>query len=441
MIGRSRLVASTVLALIVLLTAVTSCADDQSVGSDPIDPSTIDFNQGLEKVINGQPIGWIRYGYGDNRPSWSLTTSAHSGRVAQTLKISKYRSGDRKLMSSMASTGLPVDIDARYTLSAWYKLSGKGQIVVFRRTGDGTWSFWASGPELAASSTWKQATTLTPAVPAGTTGISFGVALESNGTLTTDDYAYSNGSTPPSTVPPSSTTTSTSTPPLEPLLLDTFTRSDGLVTNEFAYWNPTSPLRIADSKWILQSGSLFARSGVGWTGVPDDVDPNATSSNGTNSATFRAVTTRDDFTNVVVSFKVRHERFVTTGSTPAVDWDGEHVLLRHPSQYALYYASFNRRDGTTAIKKKVADGPSNSGVYYTLDTRYAPMSAGVWHDVRASIVDRTDGTVFIQLWVDGILVGSAVDNGIGGPIIRTGQVGIRGDNTEFEFDDFRVDSY
>lgn len=434
-----------IVTIIALFASLSGCADTGSEATDPIDPTTIDFNQGLESVLNGQAVGWIRYGSGDNRPSWYLTTSAHTGRVAQVLKISKFHTGDRELMSSMASTGLPVTVGEKYTVSAWYKLSGRAKVVVYRRTADGTWTRWFTGLDLASASSWRQASATTPTVPEGTTGISIGVALGSNGTLTTDDYAYANASgTPTSSTTTTTTTpgptTSTTSPSLQPLFLDTFTRANGLITNEYAYWNPTSPLRVVDAKWEMNSGSLFARDLAGWTGVPDDVDPDPTSSNGTDSAIFRAVTRRNDFTNVSVSFRVRHNGFVTTRSTPAVDWDGEHVLLRHASEYTLYYASFDRRDGTTAIKKKVADGPSNQGNYYTLDSRNAAMSPGVWHDVRASIVDRTDGSVVIQLWVDSVLVGSAVDNGVGGPAIRMGQTGIRGDNADFDFDDFRVDA-
>ena len=424
----------------VLVATVTSCRSDISDAADPVDPSIVEFNQGLETVVNGRPIGWVRYGYGSNQATWSLTSSAHTGNVAQVLKIKRYRSGDRKLIPSMYSAGLPVEVGKAYDLSAWYKLSGIAHIVVFRRSGSGVWTYWASGPTLKRTSSWRKSSFTTPPIPADTTAITFGVALESNGSLTTDDYAFTDTS---STTPSSSTsapTTSTTPPPVEPLFLETFARPDGLITNEFSYWNPTSPLRVDDTKWELDGGSLFTRSEAGWTGIPDDIDPDPTSSNGTDSAIFRALTKRDDFSDVAVSFKVRRNALITTGTTPAVDWDGEHVLLRHVSQYSLYYASFDRRDGTTAIKKKIADGPSNEGVYYTLDSRRAPMTPGVWHDVRATIEDRADGSVLIQLWVDGALVGSAVDNGVGGPVIRSGQVGIRSDNADFDFDDFRVDA-
>jgi hypothetical protein len=41
-------------------------------------------------------------------------------------------------------------------------------------------------------------------------------------------------------------------------------------------------------------------------------------------------------------------------------------LLRYQSETSLYYASINRRDGTSVIKKKVTGGPDNGGTYYDL---------------------------------------------------------------------------
>jgi hypothetical protein len=190
----------------------------------------------------------------------------------------------------------------------------------------------------------------------------------------------------------------------------------------------------------MTSGSLFARSGRAWSGKPDNIDPNATSTNGTDSAIFRMVTRRKDFSNVSVSFTLRRERLISTSSTPAVAWDGEHIFLRYASEVSLYYVSFDRRDGTVAIKKKVAGGASNGGTYYTLASGRKAFSAGVFHAVRATIVDNSDGSVALRLWVDGIRILSATDTGIGGPVIRMGGVGIRGDNAEFTFDDFLVTS-
>src|ERR1043166_249924 len=49
-----------------------------------------------------------------------------------------------------------------------------------------------------------------------------------------------------------------------------------LVTNEYAYYNPTAS-GARSSQWVMTSGSLFARDGAGWSGVPDDRPPGRTS--------------------------------------------------------------------------------------------------------------------------------------------------------------------
>ena len=139
-----------------------------------------------------------------------------------------------------------------------------------------------------------------------------------------------------------------------------------------------------------------------------------------------------------VSFRLRRDGLTSTAATPAVAWDGEHIFLRYASETSLYYASFDRRDGTTAIKKKVTGGTSNGGTYYTLASGRGTFAPGVFHAVRATVIDNPDGSATIRLWVDGTLVLSATDTGIGGPVIRSGGVGIRGDNADFSFDDFLV---
>lgn len=262
-------------------------------------------------------------------------------------------------------------------------------------------------------------------------------------TTTSTTSTTSTSSTTSSTTTTSAPSTTTTTQPggstgATPLLTDSFTRADGLITNEYAYWNPTAPDRVVDSTWWLNSGSLFARSGAGWTGRVDDIAPNATSSNGTDSAIFRLLTRRSDLTNVSVSLRLRHEGFSTTPSTPAVAWDGVHVFLRYASEESLYYASVDRRDGTTQIKKKVPGGSSNGGTYYTLASGKNPFVQGVWQQVNASIATQADGSVRITLVVDGVVVCQAVDAGVGGPVIASGMVGLRGDNSMFSFDDFSV---
>lgn len=213
-----------------------------------------------------------------------------------------------------------------------------------------------------------------------------------------------------------------------------------LVTNEYAHWNPTDAGAPRSSVWDMTSGSLFASEDAWWTGPIDDRSPDANSINGTDSAVFRLTTHDRSFGNVRVNLGLRVETFATTARTPAEAWDGVHIFLRYQSQFHLYYASINRRDGTTAIKKKEPGGVSNGGTYYTLARGEASVPVRDWQTVAASIRTLTDGSVRIALYRGPDLLLDTVDDGsIGGPpITAAGAVGIRGDNCEFEFRAFTV---
>jgi hypothetical protein len=220
-----------------------------------------------------------------------------------------------------------------------------------------------------------------------------------------------------------------------------FDGADGrVVVNEYSHWHPGDPTGVRSRVWDMTSGSLLRRHGMGWTGPPDVVAPNAESTNGTNSAVFRLTSTKRDFGNVDVAFRLFNVGLSSTVSTPPVDWDGVHVFLRYQTEFSLYYASINRRDGMVTIKKKVPGGPSNDGTYFQLAALQPhAVPYGTWQDVRARVQDLSDGSVGIQLYADNQLLVSAVDGGVGGPPLRgAGAVGIRGDNDEFLVRNFRV---
>jgi hypothetical protein len=225
-----------------------------------------------------------------------------------------------------------------------------------------------------------------------------------------------------------------------PLLEDRFNEPNGLITNEFAHYNPHDSTAVRSPIWIATSGSLFARDGAGWTGVPDRGSPGPRSAGATDSAVFRVITQRNDFQNVSVSFSLLVQGFAAPQSGPPPSWQGVHVFLRYQNPDLLYVASVNRRDGVIAIKKKVPGGPTAGGTYYTLATASAKAARGHWEQVRASAVNNGEGGVEIQVWLDGRPRLSAVDNGVGDapPITSPGRVGLRGDYTEFMFRDFTV---
>ncbi len=190
----------------------------------------------------------------------------------------------------------------------------------------------------------------------------------------------------------------------------------------------------------MDSGLLFRRSGTGWTGIPDNRVPDATSSTGTNSAVFRLNTKRRDFGDVKVSMELLNNAMTTTSTTPAVAWDGVHVFLRRQDETNLYYVSVNRRDGHVEIKKKCSGGPSNDGTYYTLaDKSGFAIPFGAWQKVAATVKTNTDGSVSVALLQADQPVLSVLDTGTGcAPILAPGGTGVRGDNDDFQFRNFVV---
>ena len=163
----------------------------------------------LDQDANGLADCWQRDGYGTNTATSARTTDAHTGSFAERLQITAYSSGDRKLLPTLdagqASGGCAPTVvaGASYALGAWYKATTAVVPVLFYRNSGGAWLYWRDGPLLPASASWAQMTYYSGAVPAGAQAISFGIVLDSVGTLTTDDYSMrrvldgSSDTTPP----------------------------------------------------------------------------------------------------------------------------------------------------------------------------------------------------------------------------------------------------
>ncbi len=156
-----------------------------------VDPAltSIDANTGFPSCY--QPGGW-----GSNTVAWGHTTNvpprAPAGSQSENVTVTNYSSGDAKLLPTLdlgACTPTVVPGNT-YNLSVQYESTAVSQFALYYRTTFGNWVYWTSSPWFAASSTWATATFTTPAVPAGANGVSFGLALIANGTLTTDNYSF-----------------------------------------------------------------------------------------------------------------------------------------------------------------------------------------------------------------------------------------------------------
>lgn len=224
------------------------------------------------------------------------------------------------------------------------------------------------------------------------------------------------------------------------LFHDDFSGVDGLITNEYAYWSRNGAGRVS-AQWEVTSGSLFRRSGAGYSGVPDGMSPGPTSKVHTDSAIFRMNTRAHNFGDVLVGFDLRIDELVTTQRTPSSAFDGVHIWLRHVSEFSLYAISVDRRDGEVVIKKKCPGGPSNDGTYYTLahSGHTHHIALGKWEHVAGSVANQPDGSVVLRLYRGGTMLLVGRDTGQGcAPIRSAGAVGVRGDNAQFLFDNFVV---
>jgi peptidoglycan/xylan/chitin deacetylase (PgdA/CDA1 family) len=143
------------------------------------------------------PRCWMLGGYGRNTARWQRVRDARSGRWAERLVITGYHSGDAKLLPrfDLGQCSLPVQPGRSYLLSSWYQSSARVQYAVYYRTWPGRWVYWTSSPFLPASAGWAEAPWTTPPLPAGASGLSFGLALAHRGWLVTDSYRF--GPAPP----------------------------------------------------------------------------------------------------------------------------------------------------------------------------------------------------------------------------------------------------
>ena len=150
-------------------------------------------NPGLETVdaTTAAPACYLKGGYGANTAAFSTSSAAHGGAVAEQVTVTGYSDGDAKLLPSLdLGDCAPTVVPGRtYSLREWYRSTAVTQFAVYLRTSSGAWQYWTSSPWFAASATFANATWTTPAIPAGYNGISFGLNIFANGTLTTDDYA------------------------------------------------------------------------------------------------------------------------------------------------------------------------------------------------------------------------------------------------------------
>jgi peptidoglycan/xylan/chitin deacetylase (PgdA/CDA1 family) len=159
----------------------------------PAPPSGISTvrNASLEKDANSDltPDCFFTDSWGDQAFRWTRTRDAHTGDFAERVDVTKYLSGDNKLMAvqDLGACATTVTPDRQYTLKTRYKSSAPVYFVVFSRDDNWTWSYWKTSPAFPPSSSWTRASWTTPPIPHSLNGLSFGLTLAEKGSMTIDD--------------------------------------------------------------------------------------------------------------------------------------------------------------------------------------------------------------------------------------------------------------
>jgi peptidoglycan/xylan/chitin deacetylase (PgdA/CDA1 family) len=130
--------------------------------------------------------------FGSNTFTWTRTTDAHTGTYAERVDVSNYSTGDHKLtpQQDLGYCSPSVTPGHRYRITAWYKSTVPVSFTVFARNSQWAFPFWTGSPDLPATSGWAQASWVTPVIPSDVNGVSFGLAVDSNGSLTVDDLSF-----------------------------------------------------------------------------------------------------------------------------------------------------------------------------------------------------------------------------------------------------------
>ena len=214
----------------------------------------------------------------------------------------------------------------------------------------------------------------------------------------------------------------------------------------------------ASSQWWLNSGGEFDDQGAGGATIQGDLpsdnvwhqryaqsSPTDTDGGSHPQNLFRLIDRRT-FQNPIEHLEFNITSIHTSGSPNRNNSNG--VLLMQHYQVdgqTLYYAGV-RVDGQAVIKKKI------NGIYHTLAIRpiypgrYNRQNnpnlipTGQWIALDVSTRTNGDGSVTVDLSVDGTLTLEAVDNGhLGGPPLReAGFVGIRTDFMDVDFRNYNA---
>lgn len=157
----------------------------------------------LANTPASEPVCWQQGGAStsQNTGVWKQTSDAFTGNVAERIDVTNWNAGDRKLVLTQkeseraaclpaASPGSTYQMWVHYKGDWQYQGAGitKVSVAAYYRNSAGAWVYWTGSPLYPPTSQYSVAYLKTPPLPAGATAVSYGLAIQGVGSLTTDDY-------------------------------------------------------------------------------------------------------------------------------------------------------------------------------------------------------------------------------------------------------------
>jgi hypothetical protein len=150
------------------------------------------INSRLTAVAGGVPACFQTARYGNNHATFRYRRRGGPGGAgAELITVTHRIFGTAQLLPvlDLGECAPAVSAGSSYTVGAWYKSSNPVVFNLYYRTAAGTWKFWVTSPSMPASARWTRVRWTPPAVPAGASALTFGVALTSDGTMATSRYS------------------------------------------------------------------------------------------------------------------------------------------------------------------------------------------------------------------------------------------------------------
>lgn len=217
--------------------------------------------------------------------------------------------------------------------------------------------------------------------------------------------------------------------------------------------------------WINSGAYLIDKNGVGQTiqGDLSSSDPwfkeyknsnPVDTDNGLHPQNIFRLVTKTKWQNLSQQSSFKITKTNLSSSPERYDPNGLLLFNRYVDENNLYYTGI-RVDGTAVIKKKI------NGTYYTMaQTKIFPgtynktsnpnlLPLNSWLTIKSQVVNNTDGTVNIKLYLDKDNSGNfqqifnITDDGIkyGKAISTSGYAGIRTDFMDVQFDNYNISEF